>query len=80
MGFGALASLVAHRPGLGLRIVVIRIVVIRIGRVLMRTERITILLRSAIWRLDIYLILRFQNGTCFHDVADENTLRHKEVM
>ena len=42
MGFGALASLqVAHRPGLGLRIVVIRI-----GRVLMRTERITLLLRS----------------------------------
>ena len=46
MGFDALASLVAHRPGLGLRIVVIRIVVIRIGQVLMRTERITILLRS----------------------------------
>ena len=46
MGFDALASLVAHRPGLGLQIVVIRIVVIRIGRVLIRTERITILLRS----------------------------------
>ena len=30
MGFGALVSLVAQRPGLGLQIVVIRIVVIRI--------------------------------------------------
>ena len=30
MGFSALVSLVAQRPGLGLRIVVIRIVVIRI--------------------------------------------------
>ena len=30
MGFGALVSLVAQRPSLGLRIVVIRIVVIRI--------------------------------------------------
>ena len=46
MGFGALASLVAHRLGSGLPIIVIRILVIRIGRVLMRTERITILLRS----------------------------------
>ena len=55
-GFGALASLVAQCPGFGLRIVVIRIVVIRILKC-SRTgfdKELPFLYEVTIWRLDIY--------------------------
>ena len=79
MGFGALVSLVAQRPGLGLRIVVIRIVVISILKC-SGTGFDQDFNKATIWRLYIYsFFLSFQNGACFHGVAHENTLRHNEV-
>ena len=74
MGFGALVSLVAQRPGLGLRIVVIRILKCS------GTGFDEDFYEATIWRLYIYsFFLSFQNGACFHGVAHENTLRHNEV-
>ena len=79
MGFGALVSFVAQRPGLGLRIVVIRIVVIRILEC-SGTGFDEDFYEAPIWRLYIWgFFLSFQNGACFHGVAHENTLRHNEV-
>ena len=82
MGFGALVSLVAQRPGLGLRIIVIRIVVIRILKC-SGTGFDEDFYEATIWRLYIYIyivfFLSFQNGACFHGVAHENTLRDNEV-
>ena len=78
MGFRALVSLVAQRPGLGLRNVVIRIVVIRILKCY-GTGFDEDFYEATIWRLYIFFFLSFQNGACFHGVAHENTLRHNEV-
>ena len=80
MGFGALVSLVAQRPGLGLRIVVIRIVVIRILKC-SRTGFDEDFTKQQFGDYIIYIgfFLSFQNGACFHGVAHENTLRHNEV-
>ena len=80
MGFGALVSLVAQRPGLGLRIVVIQIVVIRILKC-SGTGFDEDFYEATFWRLYIYRVffLSFQNDACFHGVAHENTLRHNEV-
>ena len=75
MGFGALVSLAAQRPGLGLRIVVIRILKCP------GTRFDEDFYEPTIWKLYIYIVffLSFQNGACFHGVAHENTLRHNEV-
>ena len=53
-GFGALVSLVAERPGLGLRIVVIRIVVIRILKC-SGTGFDEDFYEATIWKLYIYI-------------------------
>ena len=78
MDFGALVSLVAQRLDLGLRIVVIRIVVIRILKC-SGTRFDEDFYEATIWRLYYSFFLSFQNGACFHGVAHENTLRHNEV-
>ena len=64
--------LVAQRLGLGLRIVVIRIVVIRILKC-SGTGFDEDFYEATIWRLYIYIdfFLSFQNGACFHGVARE---------
>ena len=54
MCFGALVSLVAQRPGLGFRIVVIRIVVIRILKCSGGTGFDEDFYEATIWRLYIY--------------------------
>ena len=59
-------------------IVVIRILIAP-GRILMRTERVTSILRSDNLETRYLFFLSFQNGACFHGVAHKNTLRHNEV-